>query len=424
MTVLKVSSFVPPGSAVTVNPGRGLSWTLVNAAISISGSWRYKYRAGIITLSDHGSFDASASGVSVSASVTLGASATGEPTIAATGCNCRVGSLRIRTHGGASWLYNLFIDKVERPLRATMQLKICDAAASAINVEAVRELATLKVKVVIGGQWLIDYRLVAAPAFAAGYMESFHKGEFFQASDPTEAPFQPIPLPNPASTDHMVTFWASEYVLNTAGFALYRHGVLGGIFTRKDLPAEYRDYLNTTCPPLLCIGSIVPTIGRTFPNATVELEVTTQAAPTVSIDRQRIVGKFLELVILRARLENGSLIHLFNLNVTASLSITPRLNGTTVSATVSSMEAALNVTESSVGPVDIKFLRFLVDIARQKYIMPQLNEILGRGFPLPSIKHVEYVGAGLQLLDGCIIVATDIRYRQDNSFKFFKQLYM
>jgi len=55
--------------------------------------------------------------------------------------------VHIRLHGGASWLYNLFMGAVERPLRDNIQRKVCEAAESAINTDAARELATLPVKV-------------------------------------------------------------------------------------------------------------------------------------------------------------------------------------------------------------------------------------------------------------------------------------
>jgi len=258
--IRQIRSFQPPSTVISVNPGSGLTWYLSNAAISVHGDWRYKAHIGRIPIRDHGNFDASASGISLTVSVTLGASPTGQPTINATNCSANVDRLKIKTHGGASWLYNLFMSKIERLIHGSLRNQICDAARKAINEDASRELATLKVKIAIKGQWLLDYSLVSGPLFAAGYLESFHKGEFFYATDPTEAPFQPAPLPSPPATDHMVTFWVSEYVVNTAGYVLHKHGAMKGIFTKNDLPPDEKDFLDTTCPHQ-CIGKIVPPIG-------------------------------------------------------------------------------------------------------------------------------------------------------------------
>jgi len=43
-------------------------------------------------------------------------------------------------------------------------------------------------------------------------------------------------LPNPSTTNSMVTIWLSDYVLNTAGYVLYKRSVLQYTLTAKDLP--------------------------------------------------------------------------------------------------------------------------------------------------------------------------------------------
>ena len=374
------------------------------------GDWRVKYKH---FLKDHGSFDASASGASISVSVTIGATAAGEPTVRSTGCTCHIDHVNIRLHGGASWLYNLFMGSVEGPLRNNLQRKICDAAQNAVNTDVARELATLPVKVPLGHdkQWLLDYRLVSPPTFASGYLESFHKGEFFNAGDTSEAPFQPSPLPSPPTADRMATFWASSYVLNTAGYVLQKRGVLRYNVTKKDLPEQFRDRLNTTCSFLAgCIGALVPPVGKMFPNASVEVEMFSTASPMAGIDPQKLTGSFAGVTVLRARLSDGSLAQLFGLNVTAKMTVSPRLNGTVLKATVVDMEQTLAVINSSVGPVSTTLLRLAFDVVKKNFIIPKLNEAGEKGLPFPTIKHVQFTNVGLQLERDCLRVSTDVAY--------------
>ena len=373
------------------------------------GDWHVKYHHFI---RDHGSFDASVSGASISVSVTLGASATGEPTIRTTGCTCHIDRVRIRLHGGASWLYNLFMGSVEHPLRDNLQRKICEAAQNAINTDAARELATLPMKAPVGHgkQWLFDYRLTSSPAFASGYLESFHKGEFFKAGDSTEAPFQPSSLPSPPTADHMVTFWASRYILNTAGYVLQKRNILRYNLTKKDLPEKFRSRLNTTCRLFDgCIGALVPQVGKMFPNSSVEVEMFSSAAPAAGIDPQKITGSFAGVAVLRARRSDGSLAHLFGMNITAKMTVAPRLDGNVLKATITSMEDALSVIDSSVGPVSTTLLRLAFDVFKNTFIIPKLNEAGGEGFPLPTTKGVQLTNVRLQLEKDCIRVSTDVR---------------
>jgi len=407
----QVTGFNQPSTSVTVNPNTGLTWTLSGAALSVHGDWHIKKKH---FFSDHGSFDASASVSSLSVSVTLGASTAGEPTMRTTGCSCNIHDVSIHLHGGASWLYNLFMDLVKRPLQNNLQKKVCDAAQTAINTDAARELATLPMRLPLGSRkhWLLDYRLVSGPAFKSGYLESFHKGEFFNAGDSTEAPFQPSPLPSPPTADRMATFWASSYVLNTAGYVLQKSGVLGQNVTKKDLPDKSRYLLNTTCSLVTgCIGALVPVVGKKYPNASVEMEMYSTTAPIAGISSQNLTGSFAGVIVFRARLAAGSLAPLFAINVTAKITVTAKLDGTVLKADVTSMEEAFAVINSDVGPISTALLGLAFDVAKKNFIIPKLNEAGNMGFPLPTVKHVQFTNTGLQLEKDCVRVSTDVAYR-------------
>ena len=159
---MQITSFQQPSSTVTINAGKGVTWNLSGADISIHGDWRLIFRV-ILRVRDDGSFDASVSNVSISVSVTLGATPAGEPTISSTGCTCHIDRLEICLRGGASWLYNIFLESVEKHLRNNLERKICKAAQNAVNTDAARELATIPVKVPLGHDkhLLLDYRLVS-----------------------------------------------------------------------------------------------------------------------------------------------------------------------------------------------------------------------------------------------------------------------
>ena len=278
---VQITSFYQPSTEVTVNPDRGLTWSLSVAGISLHGDWRIHWGT-ILEITDHGSFDASASGASISLSVSLGKSATGEPTIRSTGCTCHIDRLRIRLHGGASWLYNFFMRFVEGEVRDRVQGLICENAQHAVNNDWARELAALPMEVPLDPdrRWLLDYRMVRPPAFKSGYLELFPKGEFFNAGHSTEAPFQPSPLPSPPTADSMVTFWVSSYFLNSASYVIQKHSILRHTLTKRDLPEKSRDLLNTTCSFLSgCTGAYVPAVGKQFPNASIELEMFSSSAP-------------------------------------------------------------------------------------------------------------------------------------------------
>jgi len=414
---MKVTSFQKPSTSLTVNTGSGLSWSVSGASLSVHGDWHYKYKAGFIKISDSGSFDVDVSGLTASVAVTLGASQTGEPTIHSTGCDCNINDLSIHLHGGASWLYDLFIGSVSHPLRRNIQSKLCDTARKAVDEDAARELSTLKVQVVIDHQWLLDYRLVTGPTFGTGYFESYHKGEFFFAAEPTEAPFKPASLPSQVSSDHMATFWISDYVLNTAGYVLHQRKILSYNLTQKDLPGDEKSFLNTTCcAACSCIGKFLPQVAKSFPEAYVEAWMSTSEPPTINIDPTSIFGNFTGTIILSARLSNGSLAHLFEMKITAKIVILPSFDGSTLRASVSSISEVISIVESSIGPVSPEVIKFFFDFAKKAFIIPQLNAVGAKGFPIPRIDHVRFSNTDIQLMSNCVCLKTDVEYNPNTLY--------
>ena len=114
-------SFNRPSSHVIVDTDKGLTWSTSGTSASMHGNWRYKYSLGFVKIHGHGSFDVSVSGLDFSVSATLGVDKDGRPTISSTGCSSHVGYLRIKFHGGASWLYNLFHKFVEKQIKSKLQ---------------------------------------------------------------------------------------------------------------------------------------------------------------------------------------------------------------------------------------------------------------------------------------------------------------
>ncbi|KAK2156324.1 hypothetical protein LSH36_216g04027 [Paralvinella palmiformis] len=212
---------------------------------------KVEYDVTNIKIRDSGTFDVDVSGVSLTLSISMGVDTTGRPTISTRSCDCNVGRVRVKFHGGASWLYNLFTKSLEKPISNALRSKLRDSLTKIINVDAAKSLKKLKVRVPIEGLLTLDYSLVSAPVFGVKYLESLHKGEFFWTTNQTETPFRPRPVPDLSGTPKMVTIFLSDYVSNSLAYAIYTYGsqFLRYSLTQKDLPLKYRHYLNTDIFP-------------------------------------------------------------------------------------------------------------------------------------------------------------------------------
>ena len=391
----------------------GLTWTVSGVVLSVHGDWRYRYKFGKIRTNHEGSFDLDASGITVRLSVTVGwDKTTGHPTIVSAGCSSSVGNLSIRLQGVASWFYDFFVRFVEKPIGNDLETSICDAARRAIDKNAREELATLGISTAVGRNWLLDYRLVAPPRYAAGELETYHKGEFFYNTDLSEAPFYAPRFPPPPAVDRMLSIVISEYVANTGLYVLFNHGFLTYELTKTNLADTDKTFLDTECSGT-CFGRLIPNLRRKYPAASVEMEMTISQAPTLEIHPSGIFGHFLMTVVCYARSTADNIPHYIGtISLAVKVALDVVLDGTAVKAQVVSLSltSPITIDDSTIGTLSSRSLNNAFDLLKT-FIIKKLNDFTDKGVQLLDLEGVEFVDSKLELGERCIYVSTDVRYQ-------------
>ena len=369
------------------------------------GEWRTQWWFH----SHSGTFYASASRASIVVLVTLGTAADEPLTMRAASCKSYIASFNMHMHCSVWYHHQILSGVVEKRLRDELERQLCDAAQNTINVNAIRELRTFPVSFLLGAekQWLLDLRTVSPPVLAPEYLETFHKGEFFRSTDVTEAPFQPSsPLPSPPAASHMVTFLISNYVFDTAGYVWHRSGMSLYRLTRNDLPEHHRDRLNTTCGIQDgCLGVLIHEVAENYPNSFIEVHVSTMEPPSVIINTQDITVRLVGSLAFRARLQDEHLAHLFDVKVVLNVSVVPHIHQQVLKGRVSSIDNTMILTYSSVGEFRLEILKFFLDVIKEKFVIPKVNEVGKCGLPIPKSKHMRFVHPQLQLEKNCVRIS-------------------
>ncbi|XP_053402306.1 lipopolysaccharide-binding protein-like [Mercenaria mercenaria] len=410
ITNINVQQFNPPTSTLGIVPGDGLSWKGSNAAIKVHGDFHYKKWF----ISDGGSFDASVSGVSFSLGVDIGNDVNGRPTIAARSCSSNVADVSFKFHGGMAWLYNLFRSKVEGVIKDTLKKQMCTLINKEINEDGEKKLAKLKVTTPLGKKFLLDYRLTQKPSFQTQYMETFHKGEIFWLSSPTtESPLIPPPMPTNTDTDSMLYLWVSDYMFDTIGYTAQKHGFLVYNMTQKDLPPSGRGVLNTTCDGFIpkCIGKLIPQIGEKFPNSVVELRMNSTQTPTMNVSSAGVSLNFAGKIDLYAtKPGTSSTPFLLSLNAIMFTTVNVSIQNELLYARINDLKLKLKVGKSAVGKVSDVFLDFLIKQALNAYLIPQLNDLGKKGFPLPVTGEIKFTNTKISFAKDTVLISTDLSY--------------
>jgi len=421
LTEMHVTTFIQPRTSVAIQPATGITWTISGGSLGVHGNWHYKYKWHFVKKSDHGSFDITASDLQFSLSFILGSDTSGQPTIHTTGCTGNVNHVKVKFHGGASWLYNLFDSKIAKAVKHSLNQMLCTAAEKAININGAKELATLDLMADLDGIMDLDYTLTKPPEFGMGYVDSFHKGEVYWHESHTEAPFSPSVMPPMNETSKMFYMWMSDYTFNTFTYVTHQHDRLSFNLSKDNLPLEDQGKLNTTCHGTLeCLGLLIPQAGKVYPDATFVIHIRTLAAPVVAIQPDSIQLSVDANVTYYAELHDGSQKYLFTTNTTVKAAAVVAVKNDVgsnhkLTYKVTNLQPVIKVAHSAIGPISSDALTWGFDLA-SKAALVKINAEGARGIDIPSFEDVNLINTQLVLQGHCLMIGTDLQYQPSTLF--------
>lgn len=138
----------------------------------------------------------------------------------------------------------------------------------------------------------VDYSLTSDPTFGNDFVQLNFLGEFSAAGQHYSGP--PANLPNFPTGQAMANVQLSDFSVNTAAFAL-QTSAAGLLNLKVDsdtlAPLGAAGILRTSCPDSPpCVGSLIPQIGKNFPNSTVTILVSSTKAPVATIISNKITA--------------------------------------------------------------------------------------------------------------------------------------
>ncbi len=358
-------------------------------------------------MKDSVSFDLDVKNAGINIIIAFGESE-GKPTIHSEECSASVDSVDIKLHGGKSWLYNLFHDKIGHVIKDKLQSLLCEEANKAVDNDADEALAKAKLVASIGKTGVVDYHMLSDPIFRNGYVESYHKGEILWPGSHKEVPFHPKMFPQSYDTSKMAYIWVSGSLMNTASYMLQKQGILQYYLRPQDLKPNDWHYLDTTCLNKQCLGNFIVNLKDDFPNSQIYINMSTYTAPTFSITNGQIFGKIQGTMKYFVQLPNKSPKCLFNTAVTANVSLTASVHDQKITAKVSSFTPSVTVTNTEIGRISGPALTSVFQILSDIFIIPKLNELGAEGLPLPGSKQVAFENPSLNLVENAIMLGTDL----------------
>lgn len=390
-----------PKSAVDLVPGTGVRLSIGNAFISLHGNWRVKY---LRIIKDSGSFDLKVDALTVTTSIAIKSDETGRPTVSSVNCAANVGSASIKFHGGASWLYNLFKNFIDKALRNALQKQICPLVADAVS-DLNPQLKTLNVVAKVDQYAEIEYSMVSSPTVSSSSIDLSLKGEFYNIGKHQEPPFSPAAFSLPPQINNMLYIGLSAFTADSAAFVYNRAGLLSLYITDDMIPKGSPIRLNTKT-----FGVFIPQVAKRFPGLMMKLLVKTVKNPVITFEANNVTIQATGTVTAYAIQPNATLSPLFVLNLETSVSAQVFVSGMRLAGAVSLNEMDLTLETSYVGEFQVRSLDNILQMVLKVVVIPKLNVQLAKGYPLPTLGKMKLVNTQLQVLKDYMLIGTDVQF--------------
>ncbi|XP_028265965.1 lipopolysaccharide-binding protein [Parambassis ranga] len=347
----------------------GFRTSISGINLALTGQWFNQF--GIIH--DSGSFQAAIISVDVTSVLELGRDPDGHLSVDSASCDAHVGNVDVEFYGGASFIFQPFVDHFRGRIRAEIEMKICPAVKESIlNLEY--HLQAMNVSFDINQVLTLALPLTDSPLMDASSLKLCLKGEFYSINNPVEPPFEAQRFTMTEQSAYMLSVGLSEYSLNTASYGYYSAGFLQVLINDSMIPHISPVRLNTSY-----MGQFIPQLPKMFPGLLMTLQVYATEAPMFSLHPDAV--KLCSQVAVKAFAiqPNGTQTPLFKLSVDSKFSGKMWIASGRLKGSMTMDNLTLTLASSEVGMFETDALQNMARTGMKFVVLTKLNDKLGKG---------------------------------------------
>jgi lipopolysaccharide-binding protein len=223
-TSVQIGQLVSRSVSVAGNDELGVGVSVDN--LGLSCNWHYR-KVHWPHIADGGSADVGFASTAIVSIVQL-FNQQGHAGVNAVLCQIDIGSFSLHLHGGASWLYNLFIGALKGKIESAITNAVDSTICTEIDQKLNAAFAALPTELPFGPELGVDYALMAAPIVdSSDGIVLPCLGEFYDQSNPNALdPCAGQPVPNSVVSSRMIQFVVGSCAVDSIGYALQNAGML------------------------------------------------------------------------------------------------------------------------------------------------------------------------------------------------------
>lgn len=379
----------------------GILITLSGATVNLSFDWEYSYKARFIpiTVKDRGNGTVQVDGMDVGLTISL-RNDQGSLQLSVPECGSYVKDISIVLEGGASWLYQRFIDAFEdlftSAVEEAISNKIKEGTESFNSV-----LHSFPKEFPISNFAALNITLVGNPELSDSSLKLAIDGLFSAKEDIMGSKshnsylWDSLSCKNPP---RMIMTSVNEHVLESAALIYFKADKLHWVVNK--IPGE--SLLNTAEWKY-----IIPQLYKQYPDDQINLNISVQSPPIIKFEKSQ-VALTVPLDIIINVLDGAETVPVICVSVVIGVAATPEISGNALAGTIKLEEFTMSLKWSKVGNLHINLVKSLISAALRTVILPLVNMELRKGIPLPVIHGYVLQNSTISYYDSWIVVCTDL----------------
>ncbi|KAL0214777.1 hypothetical protein P9112_006961 [Eukaryota sp. TZLM1-RC] len=391
----------PHFGKIDVTPdGKGLELAISDVSCKLHMKWKWKRSP----LSDSGKADVKVSGMSMTVSLDIEPTSSGGVTGHLRNPHAHIHKLKIKLHGGASWLYKIFVDIFSHQIKKAAKKSIESTMKSTLNQLIKKSLSTVDPIIDIDHYTDLDFRLMKAVFSSKGHVSSHFNGNLLEKGSLHRPNLDSFPMPDLINDQHLQLF-IGQYALNSAGYLYHLSGVLQEEVTDDDIPESSWIHLNTNS-----WRYIIPQLYQRYPDTPMEALVATRSPPSVRLNSTGLTVSIPVIANVSVAPKDGSEHSVFSLGIDVVASTDVWTENGWLKGNLGLLGFKFGIISSEIGNFDTKQLNKVVDNVCKYGILPFLNVALEKGIEIPVTEGIEMKNPTIQFGDGFIAISTDVDY--------------
>jgi hypothetical protein len=344
----------------------------------------------------------------------------GKPVFKLAAINVQIATFKLHfEHSTLAWLMNLIEGLFKKSMRDLVSKSVTGALTDLVNnkLNAAMDRTHFAREVKYGNlDFVFDASLANGGVAAQETFLSLSSiVTSFAPGKKDFPPFQPVTLPTSLITQDLANVFISDYVFNSASYALHNSGQLKLPILPTDVPDWSPIKLNTTSLKLY-----LPELYAKYPDKNVQVDIKTTAYPQIAI-RSGVVNMQANTTLLfrvytdATSLQNAFIVSLGIVGQFVNASIASLSGGAVINfyGAIQHTTSEVKLVESFIGDVNVTTFGKILQLFVINGQVSKLNAQLKAGIPIDlnaAVPGVTVDNSKLFVKDGYVAVTGDVNY--------------